>query len=158
MVGLGWAIYSGPGRRARWRHYLAVQRQASTSGGRSPEPALIYQPNDDWDFRIFGDLFYTSFRTDDVLTTEQKLQLHNAVVQYSEDRAGVQVELFWLQTLEVHCSEAASQSRRDFDFFRAEASAKTNPASGSSTSESPRTILGKHFAELSRHSLVAANL
>lgn len=57
-----------------------------------PKPALIYQPNDDWEFRILGELNFTSFRTDDVVShTQHKLDLHNAIVQYSEDRAGVQV-------------------------------------------------------------------
>ncbi len=56
-----------------------------------PKPALVYNPSDDWEFRIFGNLFYESFRTDDVITPERKLQVHNAWVQYSEDRAGLQV-------------------------------------------------------------------
>ena len=49
-----------------------------------PRPALIYQPNEDWDLRITGELTYTSFRTYDVVSpTEHKLNLHNALVQYS---------------------------------------------------------------------------
>jgi hypothetical protein len=33
-----------------------------------PKPALVYNPNDDWEFRIAGNLFYESYRTDDVIT------------------------------------------------------------------------------------------
>jgi len=33
-----------------------------------PKPALVYNPNDDWEFRIAGNLYYASFRTDDVIT------------------------------------------------------------------------------------------
>src|SRR5438128_11454875 len=30
-----------------------------------PKPALVYNPNDNWEFRIFGNLFYESYRTED---------------------------------------------------------------------------------------------
>jgi hypothetical protein len=92
-----------------------------------PRPALVYQPNDDWDVRITGELNYTSFRTDDVLTTERKLQLHNAVVQYSEDRAGVQVAYSGFKPFKI-IAGAGVTIRRDFDFFRANQSKKTDPA------------------------------
>src|SRR5216110_3765363 len=51
-----------------------------------PKPALVYNPNDDWEFRIAGNLFYESFRTDDVNTTARKLREHDPIVQYSEKR------------------------------------------------------------------------
>ena len=92
-----------------------------------PKPALVYNPSDDWEFRIFGNLVYESFRTDDVITPERKLQVHNAWVQYSEDRAGVQVSYSGLKPLEIILGGGVTV-KRDFDFFRAEASAKTNPA------------------------------
>jgi len=92
-----------------------------------PKPALVYNPSDDWEFRIFGNLVYESFRTDDVITPERKLQVHNAWVQYSEDRAGVQVSYSGLKPLEIVLGGGVTV-KRDFDFFRAEASAKTNPA------------------------------
>src|SRR6267154_2010242 len=92
-----------------------------------PKPALVYNPNDDWEFRIAGNLYYASFRTDDVITPARKLQVHNAIVQYSEDRAGLQITYSHFKpfdiTLDVGCT-----FRRDFDFFRAEASVKTDPA------------------------------
>jgi len=92
-----------------------------------PKPALVYSPSDDWEFRIFGNLYYESFRTDDVITPERKLQVHNAWVQYSEDRAGVQVKYSGLKWFDIKVGGGATV-RRDFDFFRAEASAKTRPA------------------------------
>jgi len=92
-----------------------------------PKPALVYNPSDDWEFRIFGNLVYESFRTDDVITPERKLQVHNAWVQYSEDRAGVQVSYSGLKPLQIILGGGVTV-KRDFDFFRAEASAKTNPA------------------------------
>jgi len=83
VVAVGGGIYQdppvAPGGGIIWIFNDKLRLQ-----GVFPRPALIYQPNDDWEFRITGELNYTSFRTDDVLTTERKLQLHNAVVQYSE--------------------------------------------------------------------------
>ena len=92
-----------------------------------PKPALVYNPNDDWEFRIAGNLYYESFRTDNVITPARKLVVHDPVVQYSEDRAGVQATYSHFKpfdiTLDVGCTV-----RRDFDFFRAEAAVKTDPA------------------------------
>jgi len=92
-----------------------------------PRPALVYQPNDDWDFRLTGELNATSFRTDDVLTTERKLQLHNAIVQYSEYRAGVQASYSGFKPFKI-IAGAGVTIRRNFDFFRADESRRTDPA------------------------------
>jgi len=92
-----------------------------------PKPALVYYPNDDWEFRIFGNIFYESYRTDDVITPERKLQVHNAWVQYSEDRVGVQASYSGFKPFEITLGGGVTV-RRDFDFFRAEASVKTRPA------------------------------
>ncbi len=92
-----------------------------------PKPALVYNPSDNWEFRILGNLFYESYRTDDVITPERKLQVHNAWVQYSEDRAGVQASYSGFKPFEITAGGGVTV-RRDFDFFRAEASAKTKPA------------------------------
>src|SRR6266478_6440376 len=92
-----------------------------------PKPALVYNPSDDWEFRIAGNLYYESFRTDNVYTPAAKLVVHDPVVQYSEDRAGLQATYSHFKpfdiTLDVGCT-----FRREFDFFRAEASVKTDPA------------------------------
>ncbi|PYJ50506.1 MAG: hypothetical protein DME87_06070 [Verrucomicrobia bacterium] len=92
-----------------------------------PKPALVYNPSDNWEFRILGNLFYESYRTDDVITPERKLQVHNAWVQYSEDRAGVQASYSGFKPFEITLGGGVTV-KRDFDFFRAEASAKTKPA------------------------------
>src|ERR1700730_921176 len=126
VVGLGWGIYQdppvAPGGGIIWLFSDKLRLQAVF-----PRPALIYQSNDDWDFRITGELNYTSFRTDDVVTTERKLQLHNAIVQYSEDRAGVQVGYSGFKPLKI-IAGAGVTLRRDFDFFRANQAKRTDPA------------------------------
>ena len=126
VVGLGWGIFQdppvAPGGGIIWLITDKLRLQ-----GVFPKPALIYQPNDDWDLRIMGELNYTSFRTDDVLTTERKLQLHNAVVQYSENRAGVQVGYSGFKPLKI-IAGAGVTVERNFDFFRAHQSKRTDPA------------------------------
>jgi hypothetical protein len=127
VVGLGWSLYQhpavAPGGGLIWIFSDKLRLQAVF-----PKPALIYQPNDDWEFRILGELNYTSFRTDDVLTTERKLQLHNAVVQYSEDRVGVQVGYTGIKHLKL-IAGAGATVERNFDFYRASQSKRTdNPA------------------------------
>jgi hypothetical protein len=126
VVAVGGGIYQdppvAPGGGIIWIFNDKLRLQ-----GVFPRPALIYQPNDDWEFRITGELNYTSFRTDDVLTTERKLQLHNAVVQYSEDRAGAQVAYSGLKPLKLIVG-AGVTVERNFDFFRANQSKRTDPA------------------------------
>jgi hypothetical protein len=92
-----------------------------------PKPALVYQPNDDWDVRAIGELNFLAARTDDVLTTERKLQLHDAVVQYSEYRAGLQVGYSGFKYFKI-IAGAGATIRRNFDFFRTEQSKRTDPA------------------------------
>ena len=126
VVAVGWGIYQdppvAPGGGIIWLITDKLRLQ-----GVFPRPALIYQPNDDWEFRITGELNYTSFRTDDVLTTERKLQLHNAIVQYSEDRAGVQIAYSGFKPFKL-IAGAGVTVERDFDFFRANQSKRTDPA------------------------------
>jgi hypothetical protein len=127
VVAVGGAIYQdppvAPGGGIIWIFSDKLRLQ-----GVFPRPALIYQPNDDWEFRITGELNYTSFRTDDVVShTEHKLDLHNAVVQYSEDRAGVQVAYSGLKPFKL-IAGAGVTVERNFDFFRANQSKRTDPA------------------------------
>ena len=92
-----------------------------------PKPALVYNPNDDWEFRLAGNLFYESYRTDDVFTPAHKLVVHNPVVQYSEDRVGVQATYSHFKPLDITL-DVGCTLRREIDFFRAEANVKTDPA------------------------------
>ena len=92
-----------------------------------PKPSLVYDLNDDWQLRIAGNLAYESFRTDDVVTPLRKLQEHNAVVQYNEDRAGVQVRYSGFKPFKITAA-AGYTFVRDFDFFRVPFRAKTDPA------------------------------
>ncbi|PYL80972.1 MAG: hypothetical protein DMF21_07020 [Verrucomicrobia bacterium] len=126
VVGVGFAINQNPivapGGGIIWLFTDHLRLE-----GVFPKPALVYNPNDNWEFRIFGNLFYESYRTEDVITPERKLQVHDAWVQYSEDRAGIQATYSGLKPFDVSLGGGVTV-RRDFDFFRAEASAKTRPA------------------------------
>jgi hypothetical protein len=126
VIGLGGAINSNPvvapGGGIIWLFTDHLRLE-----GVVPKPALVYNPSDDWEFRIFGNLFYESFRTEDVITPERKLQVHNAWVQYSEYRAGLQVSYSGLKPFEIMLGGGCT-FERDFDFFRAEASVKARPA------------------------------
>src|SRR5437667_2417024 len=88
VIGLGGSLYQNPivapGGGLIWLFTNKFRLE-----GVFPKPALVYNLTDDWEFRILGNLFYESYRTDDVITPERKLQVHNAIVQYSEDRVGV---------------------------------------------------------------------
>jgi hypothetical protein len=126
VVAMGGALYQdpivAPGGGIIWLFSDQLRLQAVF-----PKPALVYQPNDDWDLRIIGEIYAASFRTDDVLTTERKLQLHNAIVQYQEDRAGVQVSYSGFKLFKI-IAGAGVTIRRDFDFFRANQSKRMDPA------------------------------
>src|SRR5213080_3177762 len=109
VVGVGFALNQtpivAPGGGIIWLFTDHLRLE-----GVFPKPALVYNPSDDWEFRIFGNLLYESFRTDDVITPEQKLQVHNAWVQYSEDRAGVQVGYSVSSLLRSRSAAAARSS------------------------------------------------
>jgi len=126
VIGVGFAINQNPivspGGGLIWLFTDKFRLE-----GVFPKPALVYNPSDNWEFRILGNLFYESYRTDDVITPERKLQVHNAWVQYSEDRAGVQASYSGFKPFEITLGGGVTV-KRDFDFFRAEASAKTKPA------------------------------
>ncbi len=127
VVALGWGMFQdppvAPGGGIIWLISDKLRLQ-----GVFPKPALVYQPNDDWELRIIGELNYTSFRTDDVVShTEHKLDLHNAVVQYSEDRAGVQVGYSGFKPLNIIAS-AGVTTERHFNFFRADQQKRVDPA------------------------------
>jgi Domain of unknown function (DUF6268) len=126
VVGLGWGAFQepvvAPGVGIIWLFSDKLRLQ-----GVFPKPALVYRPSDDWELRAIGELNFLSARTDDVVTTEQKLQLHNAVVQYSEYRAGLQVRYSGFKPFNI-IAGAGCTIRRNFDFFRAEQSKRTDPA------------------------------
>lgn len=127
VIGLGWALYQdppvAPGGGIIWRINDKLRLQ-----GVFPKPALIWQPNDDWDLRLIGELNYQSFRTDDVVShTEHKLDLHNAVLQYSEYRAGAQIGYTGIKHLKLMVGGGVTVER-DFDFFRAHQSKRVDPA------------------------------
>ena len=126
VVGFGWGLLQdppvAPGGGIIWLFSDKLRLQAVF-----PKPALVYEPNDDWQFRAQGEATYASFRTDDVVTPERRLQLHDALVQYSEYRAGLEVGYSGLKHLKL-IAGAGVTIRRNFDFFRVEQSKRTDPA------------------------------
>jgi len=125
-VGFGWGQFQdpvvAPGGGITWLINDKLRLQAVF-----PKPALVYQPNDDWDIRAIGELNFIGARTDEVHTTERKLQLDDAVVQYSEYRAGLQIGYSGFKPLKI-IAGAGATIERNFDFFRANQSKKTDPA------------------------------
>jgi hypothetical protein len=126
VIGLGGSLYQhpivAPGGGLIWLFSDKLRLE-----GVFPKPALVYEPCDDWQFRLQGNLFYESFRTDDVFTTQKKIQLQNAVVQYNEDRVGVQVKYGGIKPFRI-IAGAGYTFLREFDFFRADRRAKLDPA------------------------------
>jgi|SRR5215475_8586195 len=126
VIGAGGAINSNPiaapGGGLIWLFTDHLRLE-----GVFPKPALVYNPNDDWEFRVAGNLYYESFRTDDVNTKAAKLVVHDPIVQYSEIRAGGMVTYSHFKPFDITL-DAGCTIRRDFDFFRAEAEVKTEPA------------------------------
>ena len=90
-----------------------------------PKPALVYEPNGNWQFRLLGELLYDDFRTDDVVTPN--FELHHAVVQYSEIRLGFQARYALCDKVRAIVGVGYTV-RRNFEFFRADESATTDPA------------------------------
>jgi hypothetical protein len=62
-----------------------------------------------------------------VHTTERKLQLDDALVQYSEYRAGLQVGYSGFKPFKIIVG-AGTTIQRNFDFFRVNQSKRTDPA------------------------------
>jgi Domain of unknown function (DUF6268) len=126
VIGLGGALYQdpiiAPGGGLIWLFSDNLRLE-----GVFPKPALVYDLNDDWQFRIAANLAYESFRTDDVFTPLHKLREHNAVVQYHETRAGLQVSYSGIKHLKITAA-AGCTIVRDFDFFRVGVSERTDPA------------------------------
>jgi hypothetical protein len=126
VIGVGGGIYQhpivAPGGGLIWLFNDKLRLE-----GVFPKPALVYNPTDDWQFRLLGEILYESFRTDDVLTTEKRLQLHNAVLEYSEVRAGVQVRYDGFEPFRL-IAGAGWTIIRDFDFFRADQSKRLEGA------------------------------
>jgi hypothetical protein len=126
VIGVGWGLYQhpvvAPGGGIIWLFSDKMRLE-----GVFPKPALVYNPNDDWEFRVLGDIFFESFRTDDVITPEKKLRVHNAVLEYSEIRAGGQVTYSRLKPFDITLGGGYTL-RRDFDFFRVDQAKRTDPA------------------------------
>ena len=126
VIGAGGAIYQdpivAPGGGLIWLFSDNFRLE-----GVFPKPALVYDIGDDWQLRIAGNLVYESFRTDDVITPLRKLQVHNAIVEYNEDRAGLEVRYSGIKGCKIIGSVGCTVLR-DFNFYRAEVREKIDPA------------------------------
>lgn len=126
VIGAGGSIYSNPivapGGGLIWLFTDHLRLE-----GVFPKPAMVYNPTEDWEFRIGANLFFESYRTDEVITRERKLRVNNAVVQYSEERAGGMITYSHFKPFDITLDGGVTL-QRDFDFFRADVSAKTKPA------------------------------
>ena len=127
VIGAGGSLYSNPmvapGGGLIWLFSDHLRLE-----GVFPKPALVYNPSDDWEFRIAANLFYESYRVDDLKTVAKKLsRIEDPIVQYSEDRVGIQATYSHFKPFDITL-DAGCMVRREFDFFRAEASVKTDPA------------------------------
>jgi hypothetical protein len=126
VIGVGGALYQNPpiapGGGLIWLFTDQFRLE-----GVFPKPALVYNPNDNWEFRVLGDLYFESYRTDDVVTTQKKIQLHDAVVQYGEVRGGAQVTYSGFKPFDITVGGGYT-FQREFDFFRANVRAKLDPS------------------------------
>ena len=126
VIGAGGSIYSypiaAPGGGLIWLFSDNFRLE-----GVFPKPALVYNVGEDWEFRVGANLFYESFRTDEVFTPARKLRVQNAIVQYSEKRVGAMVTYSHFKPFEITL-DGGCMMTREFDFFRADATAKTKPA------------------------------
>ena len=124
FVGLGGSLFQnpavGPGGGIVWLISDKVRLE-----GVFPKPALVYDPTENWQFRIYADVLYEYFRTDDVVT--QKFELQNAILEYSEWRAGLQASYSGWRGFKINAA-AGYTLRRSFDFYRAERQEKVDPA------------------------------
>jgi hypothetical protein len=126
VIGLGGGLYQdppvAPGGGLIWLFNDKLRLE-----GVFPKPALVYDPTEDLQLRLLGQISYDSFRTDDVVTPERRLQLHNAIVQYSEIRGGAQVSYTGFKPFRL-IAGAGYTFRREFDFFRANQRVVADPA------------------------------
>ena len=124
FIGVGGGLYQnppiGPGGGIVWLISDNLRLE-----GVFPKPALVYNATDDWQFRLYGDLVYQSFRTDDVVT--KKFELHNAVVEYGEMRVGAQVSYSGVKGFKIIAAGGCT-FLREFDFYRADYREKVEPA------------------------------
>ena len=126
VIGLGGGLYQdppvAPGGGLIWLFSDNLRLE-----GVFPKPALVYDLNDNWQLRLLGEIVFESFRTDDVVTTQKRLALHDAVVQYDEIRIGGQIRYDGLKPFRI-VAGAGYTLDREFDFFRADRRARLDGA------------------------------
>ena len=125
VIGVGGSLYQNPVVAPGGGIIWLINEKVRVEGV-FPKPALIYSPNDNWEFRLLGEIVFESFHTDDVAVLG-KPWLNNAVVQYSEYRGGMQVSYSGFKPFNI-CVGAGYTFQRKFDFFRADWSQRVGGA------------------------------
>ena len=125
VIGVGGSLYQNPVVAPGGGIIWLINEKMRVEGV-FPKPALVYSPNDNWEFRLLGEIVFQSFRTDDVAVLG-KPWLKNAVVQYSEYRGGMQVNYSGFKPFNI-CVGAGYTFQREFDFFRADWSQRVGGA------------------------------
>lgn len=82
-----------------------------------PRPALIYTMNDDWEFRLAGNIGGGGFRMDGSSNNVPRSNYQGAVLQYESYEAGVQVKYTHWKGVDITLG-AGYSAEREFDFFR----------------------------------------
>ena len=109
VVGLGWSLFQdppvAPGGGIIWLISDKLRLQAVF-----PKPALVYEPNDDWQFKLLGELNLSgrSDRRCRVAHGTQTGICTTRSLQYSEYRAGVQVGYSGIKHAQIDCWRRAA--------------------------------------------------
>ena len=124
VVGLGWATFQdppvAPGGGIIWLINDKLRLQ-----GVFPKPALIYQPNDDWDFQHLGELNYHGL-SDGRCRVAHRTQAESAqrgasIQRVSRRGTGGYSGIKHLKLI----AGGGCTIERDFDFFRAHQAKRT---------------------------------
>lgn len=89
-----------------------------------PKPAVVYNPNQRWEFRLGGEIDGGAFRTD-TLVMANKVRFNNAIVQYLEYRTGVKATYTGIKHVDLSVGAGYTLGRQ-FDFYRADYHANTD--------------------------------
>jgi hypothetical protein len=90
-----------------------------------PKPAIVYEPNKQWEFRLGGEIAGGDYRTDNLLIGNTNVRLNNAIVQYVEYRTGVKAAYTGFKHVELSVGAGYSLGRQ-MNFYRVGFQANTD--------------------------------
>jgi hypothetical protein len=91
-----------------------------------PRPGIVYNLDDDWEFRVQGEIKGGGYRTDNSIANTPR-KLNNAIVEYYEWRVGAQVTFSKWKPFDLVLN-AGYALERTFDYYRADKTFKADPA------------------------------